>query len=74
MQNVEQDGLTDWLVETEESLVRRVRESQVFRLVQASTVLHCRVKSAPALDISTLPYRENIAGTFVWEGDRESPV
>ena len=66
--------MTDWLVETEESLVRRVRESQVFRLVQARTVLHCRVKSAPALDISTLPYSDTIAGNFVWEGDRESPV
>ena len=71
---VQRDGLTAWVVETEESLVRRVREGQVFRLVQGRTVLHCRLKSAPALDISTLPYREAVAGTFVWEGDRESPV
>ena len=66
--------MTAWQVESEESLLRRVRESQVFRLVQGRTVLHCRVKSAPALDISALSYRDTIPGTFVWEGDRESPV
>lgn len=69
-----QEGEVDWVVETEESLVRQVREGQVLRLLHGRTVLHCRVKAAPALDISTLTYRDTISPSFVWEGDRESPV
>ena len=69
-----QEGEVDWVVETEESLVRQVREGQVLRLLHGRTVLHCRVKAAPALEISSLSYRDTISPSFVWEGDRESPV
>ena len=74
LQTVPQDGEVEWLVESEESLLREVREGQVLRLLHGRTVLHCRVKAAPALEISSLSYRDTISPSFVWEGDRESPV
>ena len=61
-------------MESEGSLARPVTAGLVFRLVQGKTVLHCSVKSSPRLDITTRGFSNTIAGTFVWEGDRESPV
>ena len=62
------------MVESEGSLARRVKVGEVFRLVQGKTVLHCQVKTSPTLNITTTPYSDTVSGTFVWEGDRESPV
>lgn len=64
----------EWVVESEGSVARSVSAGSVFRLVQGKTVLHCQVKASPAVDIVTRPYSDTVSGSFVWEGDRESPV
>ena len=38
------------------------------------TILHCEVRSRPQLSLTSLGHTQTVLGSFMWDGDRESPV